>query len=158
MKKLFITANWKSYKTSSQAQEWLEKCTIEHSSDKETIVCPPFTFLAQMASWVKEKNLPLKLGSQDVSPFGEGAYTGAVHAQQVKEFAQYAIIGHSERRKEFKEDDEILVKKVQMALSAGLTPIFCVQGEETPVPDGVTIVAYEPIWAIVYFIRWKCQA
>lgn len=150
MKKLFFVANWKSYKTVSEATNWLQQIVDGNLKlvDKEAIVCPSFTLIPAMFDFIKKSNLPVKLGAQDVSPFGEGPYTGAVNVKQIKEFAEYAIIGHSERRKEFKEDDVILAKKVQIALESGLTPIFCVQGEETPIPDGVKIVAYEPVWAI----------
>jgi triosephosphate isomerase (TIM) len=84
----------------------------------------------------------------DISPFDEGAYTGEINGNQIREFADYVIIGHSERRKNFAETDEMLSQKVQRAIECSLTPIFCVQGSDTPIPDGVTLVAYEPIFAI----------
>ncbi|MGH7203545.1 MAG: triose-phosphate isomerase family protein, partial [Candidatus Levyibacteriota bacterium] len=88
------------------------------------------------------------IGAQDISPFASGAYTGEVNANQIKEFAQYAIIGHSERRKYFREDDEMLIKKVRMALAEGIIPIFCVASADTFIPEGVELVAYEPLFAI----------
>jgi len=152
MKKLFLIANWKSYKTTPEALRWLQtindsQLTID-SNNKEAVVCPPFTLLAQMNWFIKTNNLPIKLGAQDISPFGEGAYTGEVNGKQIKEIADYAIIGHSERRNNFSESDELLDKKVQMALQSGLTSVFCIQNEKTPVPQGVTVVAYEPVFAI----------
>jgi triosephosphate isomerase (TIM) len=151
MKKLFIIANWKSYKTTQEANEWLQNfanANLQHKEEKQAIVCAPFTLLPLLKSYTDEVVLPIKIGSQDVSPFEEGAYTGEVHAAQIKEFAEYAIIGHSERRNYFKEDDDLLTKKVEVALKNGLTPIFCVQDENTAIPQGVTLVAYEPIFAI----------
>ncbi|MEX2013196.1 MAG: triose-phosphate isomerase family protein, partial [Candidatus Levyibacteriota bacterium] len=82
------------------------------------------------------------------SEFSEGAYTGEVNASQVKEFAEYVIIGHSERRKNFNEDDNLLDKKVSMAVSQEIIPIFCVSDAIMKIPSAVKIVAYEPIFAI----------
>jgi triosephosphate isomerase len=147
MKKLFIVANWKSNKNTAEANAWIQ--TVNNSlfskEEKEPIVCPPFTLLPLLKSNLKPE---VKIGSQDISSFEKGAYTGAVNAEQVKEFAEYSIIGHSERRTNFAEDDVMLAKKVEIALKFGITPIFCVQGKETTVPEGVEIVAYEPVFAI----------
>jgi len=151
MKKLYIVANWKSNKTQVEAIDWVEKW-IEISKpipeEKTVIVCPSFTLLSEISFFVAEHKLPIKIGSQDIAPFESGAYTGAVNAGQVKEFGEYAIIGHSERRKYFGETDELLAKKVDLAKKAGLVPVYCVRGKEDSVPEGVTIVAYEPVAAI----------
>lgn len=144
MKKPFIVGNWKSYKTQLEATKWLQ----EFSISKEIIVCPPFTLLPLMSEFIKEHTLPIKLGAQDISPFDEGKYTGAINGRQIKEFAEYVIIGHSERREHFLENDAMLEKKVAMAKKYELIPIFCVQGTETPLPEGVALVAYEPVSAI----------
>jgi len=151
MKKLFIIATWKSHKTSPEAIVWLQELASkkwQNIHNKEIIICPPLTLLSLVKSVINEKKLPFKVGAQDISQFEEGPYTGAVNAKQVKEFADYVIIGHSERRTHFGETDEILDVKVQLALKAGLTPIFCVQGKKTPIPAGVSLVAYEPLGAI----------
>lgn len=152
MKKLFIVANWKSYKTEAETLTWLEEFMKEYQAvvkeNTEVVVCPPFTALSVMKESVLNSRLTLHIGAQDISPFGEGAYTGEVNAKQLQEFCSYVIIGHSERRNYFNESDEMLEKKVQMAETSGITPIYCVQGKDTSVPNGVKIVAYEPVFAI----------
>ncbi len=152
MKKVFLIANWKSNKNSQEAHDWL-KAFLDITSnnkfeDKEIILCPAFTLLPYVHSWINDHKMQLALGAQDLSPFEQGAYTGEVNAKQVKEFADYTIIGHSERRINFKEDDAMLAAKVTQALVAGLTPIYCIQNENTVVPVGVSLVAYEPPTAI----------
>lgn len=155
MKKLFIIANWKSNKTSVETKKWLQefqnsefRIQNNNNVDKKIIVCPPFTSLSVMKTLIERKKMPFKLGAQDVSPFDAGAYTGEVNAKQIKEFAEYVIIGHSERRNNFGETDDVLVKKVKKAIEVGLLPIFCIQNENTPVPEEVRLTAYEPPTAI----------
>ena len=152
MKKLFIVANWKSNLTSLEAGEWFSQVkSLEfkvQSDGKEIIICPPFTLLSELKSLISQGQLPVKLGAQNISPFHEGAYTGEVNGREIKEFADYVVIGHSERRQNFGENDEMLFRKVALAKDNGLAPIFCVGGKETKVPQGIEIVAYEPIDAI----------
>ncbi len=139
-----IIANWKSNMLVPQAEVWLADMKVMLSQTQKTvIICPPFSLLQLLS-----KDTSLLLGAQDLSPFGMGAYTGAVNGAQIKEFASYVIIGHSERRQYFKEDDAILSQKVAMAKEHNLLSVFCVQGKDTIVPQGVDMVAYEPIWAI----------
>ncbi|OGH10827.1 MAG: hypothetical protein A3B38_03965 [Candidatus Levybacteria bacterium RIFCSPLOWO2_01_FULL_36_13] len=145
----YIVANFKSYKTQVDAENWLEKFkSLKIEEDKKVIVCPPFTLLPLFKSFIKENSLQLLLGSQNISPFDEGPYTGEENAKQIKEFADYVLIGHSERRVNFKEDDNVLDKKCEVALKNGLVPIFLVQSEKDNIPKGVEIIAYEPVFAI----------
>lgn len=150
MKKTFIIANWKSNLTSSEANSWFQRLKIKdlRLTNKEIIVCPSFTVLPILKSLIINHKSSIKLGTQNISPFDEGAYTGEVNGDQIKEFADFVIIGHSERRKNFLESDKVLFKKVELANEYGLTPIFCVQGKEIQVPSNSNIVAYEPINAI----------
>lgn len=147
MKQQFIIGNWKSNKTTKEAVDWLTQFKTQDfmvDSGKKLIICASFTLLPVMKEFITKHNMQLTLGVQNVSPFDPGPYTGEVNAFQVKEFAQYVIIGHSERRDNFHESEEVLEKKVGSCLKAGLQPIFCVQNENTTIPQGVAIVAYEP--------------
>ena len=152
MKKTFIIANWKSHKTILQAEEWFRTVNSSpltlNKEDKEIVVCVPFTLLPKVKELIVDCKLSMVVGAQDISPFDEGAYTGEINAKQIKEFAEFVLIGHSERRKNFMESDEMLFKKVELAIQHGLTPIFFVQGKETQIPSNSSIVAYEPIDAI----------
>lgn len=149
-KPLWIVANFKSHETIQESIEWISTVGphVEDRPEVQIIVCPTFTSLAEVKHAAMVGNYRLQIGSQDISPFEEGAYTGEEAAPLLKELANYAIIGHSERRTNFQETDEMVAKKVAMATEAGITPIVCVQGAETPVPDGCTVVAYEPVFAI----------
>lgn len=153
MKKQYIIANWKSHKTIAETQVWFEDIALKihengHQEEKIVIVCPPFPLLALCHDLVKKHNLPISIGSQDISPFTEGAYTGAVDGKLIREFAEYAIIGHSERRKYFLETPDVLAEKVAMARAFGLNPLYCTAEKEEKIPMGVDIVAYEPVSAI----------
>lgn len=144
-----VVANLKANKTWDELGAWLD---VVGSAAKRflgtVVVCPSSPFLVathqklQSASWL------IKLGSQDVSKFEQGAYTGEVAASQIASVCQYAIIGHSERRQHFREDETILAQKVRNAQAASIKPIYCVQTALDLIPEGVEIVAYEPVFAI----------
>lgn len=149
-----IVANWKSNKTVGEAETWFDEVSkfqgFKVQSSLEIVLCPPFTLLPFLSSKVsKFKSFKVKLGAQDVSPFPDGAYTGEISARMLKDLGvEYVMIGHSERRKYFQENEQTLTNKVKETLDAGLTPVYCVQGKTTPVPDGVKIILYEPQAAI----------
>lgn len=114
----------------------------------EMVVCPPFVLLPVAGYLISKYQLSLKLGAQNISPFRNGAYTGEVSADMLKEFVSYCLIGHSERRKNFGEDDRMLFEKVKRAKEAGLKVIYCVPDGNTKVPPEADIIGYEPVWAI----------
>ncbi len=151
MKNLLIAANWKSNMTKLEAKKWLEEFSLSGSSEQlEVVVLPPFTLLDNVSGYIRVNDLPLKLGSQNISPFDAGAYTGEVYAKQIKEFADYVLIGHSERRSNFSETDEMVDKKIGMAISSGLIPIVCISSldQVKNITSENIITAYEPIGAI----------
>lgn len=149
MKQPLIVANWKSNMTEQEGLQWLEAMgqTLAET-EKQVVLCPPFTLLPSLSKEIAKQQIQLALGAQDISPFAHGAYTGAVNGTQIAEFASYVLIGHSERRNYFTESDEQIEQKVAMAKKANLVSIECVQGKDTVIPEGVNIVAYEPVWAI----------
>lgn len=151
----YLIANWKSNKKLAEVEKFFTKINKLYQSDKEynlnsleIVVCPPFVYLPLAKKMVERYKLPIKLGAQDVSPFQEGAYTGGVTASMLSEFVEYVIIGHSERRNYFKEGRGLLVQKVKKVVEAKLTPIFCIQSDQTLIPKEVKMVAFEPVEAI----------
>ena len=163
MKSLLIAGTWKSYKRIGDFVEWFDAFGKLFASHKGTwehitiVLCPPYTLLSHCADRIQKDTLPLALGAQDVSPFTEGAFTGEINAHQIAEFAQWSIIGHSERRRNLGETDALLLQKVTRAKETGLKIIYCVQDEATSVPEGVSVIAYEPPWAISAVSDWKAQ-
>ncbi len=150
MKNIWIIANWKSNKTIAEALDWISEVgpKLPKRDDLKIVVCPTFSCLSEAKKAITVGNFPIMVGSQNLSPFGVGAYTGEETGSLINQLIGLSIIGHSERRQNFGETDEMITKKVEQALQSGITPLVCVQGAETPVPDGCKLVAYEPIFAI----------
>ena len=167
-----IAGNWKMYKTVSEAVETVDALVagLGAVSDREVAICPPFTALYPLRWRLAET--PIALGAQDVFHEVQGAYTGAISPLMLHDLeCRYVIVGHSERRQYFGDDDAIVNRKLRAALVHGLRPILCV-GESKPQRDAGTaepvvvaqvraglagvsadqltevVIAYEPIWAI----------
>ncbi|MCL5784834.1 MAG: triose-phosphate isomerase [Patescibacteria group bacterium] len=149
-KTIWIIANWKSNKNISEALEWISQVGPHISKDDnlKVVVCPTFTDLSEVKKTITVGNFPIMVGSQNLSPFGTGAYTGEESAPILNQLINLAILGHSERRQNFGETDEMVAKKVEQALVNNITPLVCVQSAETPVPQGCKLIAYEPVFAI----------
>jgi triosephosphate isomerase len=171
-RKPVIAGNWKMNKTIAAAEQLVKELLISlrDVEDVEIAVCPPFTALHSVSSLLQGSNIGL--GAQNMHFVKEGAYTGEVSPEMLKDVrCKYVIIGHSERRQYFDETDEGVNKKAKVALSYGFTPIICVgetleQREQGMTEDLVSrqvrmaldgigcesipeiIIAYEPIWAI----------
>lgn len=165
-----IVANWKAYVATAREAERIIKKAAQIKIKKGTVVavCPPFVFLDAVK---KKMGSMTRLGAQDVFWKESGPYTGAITADMLKALGVgIVIIGHSERRQHFLESDDIIRKKVEAALAAGLEVIICVgereREDKKAVPELVgeqvraalagiskgmlsrVIIAYEPIWAI----------
>lgn len=149
-KNIWVVANWKSHKTIAEALDWIDQVgpKIPQGGNLKVVVCPTFSSLSEVKKAIMVGNFPLLVGAQDLSPFSNGAYTGEESASLIKQFVDLAILGHSERRENFLETDEMIAKKVQQALQNNIIPLLCVQSEGTPVPAGCQLIAYEPIFAI----------
>jgi triosephosphate isomerase (TIM) len=169
MRKL-IAGNWKM-NGSLGANEALLAVLAQGLASKpacDVAVCVPAAYFSQVQLL---KNDVIELGSQDVSAFSAGAYTGEISAAMLKDFhVRYAIVGHSERRQYHGETDVLIADKAKAALAAGVTPIVCVGETLAEREAGRTeevvkrqlaavihtnghcisevVVAYEPIWAI----------
>ncbi|MBI2138890.1 triose-phosphate isomerase [Candidatus Woesearchaeota archaeon] len=172
MKPLLIAANWKMHKTAAEAKAYFKEFwpLANGVKGKLIVLCVPFTCLHALAPLVQKTTVCL--GAQDVHFGEEGAFTGEISPRMLTETgASYVIVGHSERRKLFHEDDELVNKKLHAAISHGLKPIFCVgesleqrnQGKEKKVVASQVLnglkgiswpslrnvsIAYEPVWAI----------
>lgn len=168
----FIAGNWKMFKTKKEALEFAEQFKVLYQgTDVRTAICAPFTQLDCLVEAFKDTNIGV--GAQNVHYADEGAFTGEVSLQMLKEIGvDYCIIGHSERREYFGETDETVNLKLKKILTeSGITPILCVgenldqreAGQEKAIvseqikadlndlsADDVCkiVVAYEPIWAI----------
>jgi triosephosphate isomerase len=160
------------FKTVQEAVVFVKelRSAVKDVGGVEIVVAPPFT--ARHAVAVAARNTSIGVAAQNLYWEREGAFTGEVSPAMVREAgAEYAIIGHSERRRLFGESDPIVNRKVMAAIAAGLTPIVCVgetleerEGNQTlevldrQVKDGLDqlnagqvaelVIAYEPVWAI----------
>jgi triosephosphate isomerase (TIM) len=172
MRTPFIAANWKMHKTVHETVVFIKefRSIVKDVIDVEIVVAPPFTALH--AAVEAARNSPIGISGQDVHWEKEGAFTGEISADMLKEAgAEYTIIGHSERRRLFHDTDETVNQKLVATLDVHLTPIVCIgetleerdRGETLPVLDrqitrgldGLTgeqvaalVIAYEPVWAI----------
>ena len=125
----YVIANWKQNKTLDEAVLWCRDFVrlVESANFKGVIpiICPPAPFLEKMWSilkWDVPTSAPaVELGVQDISPFADGAHTGFVGVNQVKEFCKYAVVGHSERQ----ELPDVVLEKVARCLDADIIPIVC---------------------------------
>lgn len=149
-KNIWVIANWKSNKSISEALDWLAKVgpQIPKADNLKIVVCPTFSALSEVKKAITVGNFPLLLGAQDLSPFEAGAYTGEESAEFLSALASMAILGHSERRQNFGETDEMVAQKVKQATENNIIPLVCVQDSNTKVPKNCKLVAYEPVWAI----------
>lgn len=167
-----IAGNWKMHKTVSEAVTYVEEflVLVADAGGVEIVLCPPFTCLGPVQGMTSDSNI--RVGAQNMHFEKEGAFTGEISAPMLTEIGiDDVILGHSERREYFAENDADLAKKVVAALGAGLRPILCVGETDAEREAGKTeeklngqlvnglsaitadqlpqvVIAYEPIWAI----------
>lgn len=127
--KRYIVGNWKSHKNFVEAKTWIDTFAKGYrpSPELDVVFAPSFICLENVAHYLAEKKLEnVYLAAQDVSPFPKGGYTGAVAADLIKDFVDFVIVGHSERRRYFHETSQDVANKVGEAIEADLIPIVCV--------------------------------
>ena len=172
MRRPLLAANWKMHKTVPDAVAFVTAFAprVAAVTDADIVLAPPFTALAAVADACRDTRVAV--AGQNLHWASEGAFTGEISAAMLTGAgATHVILGHSERRQLFGEDDAVIARKTRAAIDAGLTPIVCVgetlaqrEGGETlavlgrqiegslagvtPPELAALIVAYEPVWAI----------
>lgn len=171
MRKKIVAGNWKMntlLKDGMELAKAVEKLEKDKQSDALLIIAPPYTHLSKVNELIDN----VKLAAQNCASEESGAYTGEISPDMlVSAGVEYVIIGHSERRSYYKEDDALLNKKTKLALAKGLKPIFCCgevleEREQGKLFDVIrkqltvgladlnkgdmskVVIAYEPVWAI----------
>lgn len=172
MRRRLVIGNWKMHGNFAVNAELLRELLriLPASSRVETVVCPPFVYLASVREQLT--NSPVKLGAQNLCTELQGAFTGEVSAPMLRDCGcDFVIVGHSERRQLLGESDEQVAVKTAVALNSNLTPIVCVGESLAERESNATlsviarqldalqkqlsvsdlqrvVIAYEPIWAI----------
>ncbi len=168
-RKPLLAGNWKMNTTPQEGVALARSiCRVVGDSDSiDVVLCPPFTSLLAIYGVVQSS--PVYLGAQNVNQHPNGAYTGEVSSSMLQGLVSHVIVGHSERREHFAEDDQTIAAKVAAVVEAGMTAILCV-GEDDEIRqrrraerfirrqvrlglsnvDSLSnvVIAYEPIWAI----------
>ena len=167
--------NWKMHGSNQMVAEWIRELlnTPLNFNNVQVVVCPPVVYLEEVGRLIRHKNLAnFALGAQNVYFESAGAFTGEISPQMLLDVGcHYVIVGHSERRQLFCEDDALIARKFRAAYHAGLIPILCVGETQREREQGKTFevicrqltavlseveikgflkafIAYEPVWAI----------
>lgn len=125
-----IVANWKANKTKQEALAWWQIFSAAKFSPKNihVVICPAYVHLFSLAEKIKSANFPFSVtpGTQDISAYPGGTYTGEVTARMAAGVITHTILGHSERRRWFKETPPVIAQKAVQALDNNITPIVSV--------------------------------
>lgn len=170
MKNYLFVANWKMNTDIIEAEELIDSIADGLKVGDDTVVlCPPACFLEQCSLILGTKKVQnVFLGAQNISWETKGAITGDISVEMIKNWVDYVIVGHSERRQYFSETNVQVNKKIKLALDENIKPVLCV-GEKRLLSDDITevgrdlseclaglsisearkvAIAYEPVWAI----------
>jgi triosephosphate isomerase len=172
MRQPLVAGNWKMNGSLDSVRELLAGISggVSPAMKAEVAVCPPYVYLAEVQKQLAGSGVAW--GAQNLASETSGAYTGEVAASMLLDFAcKYVIVGHSERRSYYGEDDALVARKYALARAAGLKPILCVGETLEEREQGITeavvgrqldavielegvaalaagVIAYEPVWAI----------
>ena len=172
MRRPILAANWKMHKNLAEAEAFVGSFVplVADANDVDVVIAPPFTSLALVAKGCKGSNVAV--AAQNVNPEPKGAFTGEISPDMLVDIGcAYTIVGHSERRSLYGEDDAFIASKAAALLERDIRPIVCVgetdaqreagrtfdviggqlTGSLASIPDGraaEVVVAYEPVWAI----------
>ncbi|MDH4105793.1 MAG: triose-phosphate isomerase [Gammaproteobacteria bacterium] len=172
MRQPLVAGNWKMHGSRAENAQLVSGLLDQLQPGKraEILVCPPFPYLMETARLLKDSGVAL--GGQSVCAEAQGAFTGEVSAVMLKDVGcQYVLVGHSERRQLYGENDNLVARKFVAAQSQGLVPVLCVgetleerEGDQTTAVvarqleavlavSGIqslarAVIAYEPVWAI----------
>lgn len=174
LRKIFIGGNWKCNNTLAQSQALVQDVINKIQFDPakvEVLVSPTFLHIPKVSKLLENKNV--LVSSQNISQYGFGAYTGETSLQHLQDFGvHWTLLGHSERRTLFHEDDELIAKKTAFALKNNISVVLCI-GEQLKERESnktlevvetqlkavlekvedkglwnKVVIAYEPVWAI----------
>jgi triosephosphate isomerase (TIM) len=172
MRRPMVAGNWKMHGSRAENERLIDGILAQYPAESPAacLVCPPFVYLQEVGRLIRGS--ALQLGAQNVSAEAQGAFTGEISAAMLKDAGcEYAIVGHSERRMLYRENDQLVARKFAAAQSKGLIPILCVgeqlaERESNHTRDVVArqldavlelcgvsaltqaVIAYEPVWAI----------
>jgi triosephosphate isomerase len=167
MRKPIVAGNWKMNKRPSEAGEFAKRLVAElNVKDREVVLCPPFISIPAVVEACSGSDI--EVGAQNLYYKERGAYTGEISAEMIADAGcRYVIVGHSERREYFSEDNGLINKKAKAAISHNIIPILCVGEREEERDKGLQkkvvesqlreclkgvepniVIAYEPVWAI----------
>jgi triosephosphate isomerase len=171
MRRKIVAGNWKMHGSRAESATLIDAVLGGIASDTvQCVLCPPFVYLHE--AWRMLRSGAVALGAQNVCAEAQGAFTGEVSAAMLKDVGcEYVLVGHSERRAMYGEDNSLVARKFAAALGRGLTPILCVGEQLAEREAGRTeeilgaqleaviglcgapafagaVVAYEPVWAI----------
>jgi triosephosphate isomerase len=172
MRRPIVAGNWKMHGSRSETARLIEDLLVgcPESPEAACVICPPFVYLYE--AWRLLRDSAFSLGAQDVCADTHGAFTGEISAAMLKDVGcEYVIVGHSERRLLYRENDQLVARKFASAHARGLVPILCV-GEQLADREAARtreviarqldavlelsgagalaagVIAYEPVWAI----------
>ncbi len=154
----YFIANWKANKNLEETKTWVnhffthldhdEKTTGKLNNDLiKVIICPPFPLLYPLKELLHDRK-NIRVGCQDVSGIDGGTFTGEVPTYSLVGIAEYAIIGHSERKKYLHETVDDIMKKITLSQQNRIEPIYCAANAEATLPQKLTFFCYEPPDAI----------